>query len=264
MRILLAVIFLSVLLTGSTYQSYEQTVGTEGNSIIVKTTDIGLMLGMLGNDVEQQMSSACSADASLRCSVSDGTLMMEEAFTKNDGYYTYEVNYGLPFIEYDLVVKKIPVEKFTERLDDILVAAGLTNGSVSSGEPMNLQDAENNREIALFMRQSGLDISYIIIMPGEIASATAGEVSGTSTGPMTEFMLSEVLQESKPIVVKSQEINWGYIIIIAMPARAALHTQQIDSIIYCGASRIGCVRYILDIVHFYAYELARSRIQYGR
>jgi len=224
MRILLAVMFLSVLLTGSTYQSYEQTVGTEGNSIIVKTTDIGLMLGMLGDDVGQEIGAACSADPSLRCSVSNGTLMMEEAFSSNEGYYTYDVNYGIPFIEYDLVVKKIPVGKFTERLDDILVAAGLTNGSASSGEPMNLQDAETNKETALFMRQSGLDISYVIIMPGNIASATAGEVSGTTTGPMTEFVLSEVLQESKPITVESREINWGYIIVIAMVIVLALFT----------------------------------------
>jgi len=224
MRILLAVMFLSVLLTGSTYQSYEQTVGTEGNSVIVKATDIGLMLGMLGDDVEQEIGAACSADPSLRCSVSNGTLIMEEAFSSNEGYYTYDVNYGIPFIEYDLVVKKVPVDRFTEKLDEILVAAELTNGSTSSGEPLNLQDGDTNGEIALFMRQSGLEMGYVIIMPGEIASATAGEIGGTTEGPMTEFMLSEVLQESKPITVKSREINWGYIIVIAMVIVLALFT----------------------------------------
>ena len=216
MRIIIAVMFLSIMLTGSVFQSYGQTVEREGNSVMIKTTDIGLMLGMLGGDVEQKLDAACS-DPSLGCSVSDGALVMQDSFTQKEGYYTYEADYGIPNIDYIVTVKKIPSDVFTEKLDGILFTAGLTNSTTEgSVEPINLQDAEGNEGSVDFMRKTGLDISYVVIMPGSITGATAGGVSGAIDGNRAEFMLSQVLQESKPIVVKSSEINWGYIIVIAM------------------------------------------------
>ncbi len=215
MRIVLAVIFLSILLTGSIFQSYEQTVDVDGSSVISKDMDTSLILGMLGDDVDEKIMAACSVDESLGCSYSNGKLTITESFSENEGYYEYEADYGIPYVEYNLVVKKIPVDRFTGRLDEIMVAAGVTEiASGEPGEPLNLQDEDDNKRAASFIRQTGLEISYAVVMPGEIAGATAGEVSGIVEGPKAEFMLSEVLYESQPIVVQSREINLGYIILI--------------------------------------------------
>ena len=216
MRTLLAVMLLSVLLTGSIFQTYEHSVEPDGDSVVVKEMDTGLFLGMLGDGAGEKIENACSLDPTLECSFSDGTLKMMEEFSTSENYYSFEVGYGLPYIEYELIVKKIPIEKFSERLDNILLAAGLVNETAGSyGDAMNLLDSEENRESASFMRESGLDISYVAVMPGEIVEAYAGGASGTINGSRAEFLLSDVLYESQPVVVRSREINWGYIVLIA-------------------------------------------------
>ena len=216
MKTVLAVILLSLMLTGSIFQSYEQTIDKNGNSVILKKMDAGLILGVSGENTAQKIGGACSSDPSLDCSYEGGSLIIEEMFGKNDGYYTYEVNYGVPYIEYELIVNKIPVEKFTEKLDRVLVEAGITEiPSNDFGEPLNLKDAESNRENARFLRESGLEITYEVSMPGDISEGYAGGVSGSLEGSEAQFMLSEVLEESQPMIVKSREINWGYILIIA-------------------------------------------------
>lgn len=216
MRMILAVILLSVMLTGSIFQSYEQTVDTDGNSVISKEMDVGLILGMLGENTSEKLEAACSSDPGLDCSYENGSLTIDDMFRENDGYYSYEVDYGIPYIEHRLVVNKIPVEKFTEKLDSILTEAGVTETSSNDfGEPLNLKDSESNRENAQFLRQSGLEITYEAVMPGEVVEAYAGEAAGSVEGPRAQFMLSEVLEESQPMIVVSREINWGYILIIA-------------------------------------------------
>ncbi len=214
MRTALAFVLL-LMLTGSIFQSYEHTVDTKGDSVLEKEMDVGIFLGLLEEGAAGKISSACSSDESLGCSFSEGVLVLSDKFSENDGYYSFEASYGIPYVEYELTIRKIPNERFTEMLDRILLAAGLTNtSSTSYGAPLNLQDPAN-RESAVFLRQSNIDISYAVLMPGEVASAASGEVSGSIEDSRAEFMLSDVLYEAQPIVVKSREINWGYIIFIA-------------------------------------------------
>jgi len=201
MRNLLIVMLLSVLLTGSIFQSYEQTVSINGNSVIEKEMSLDLFSGILGENADMKIEIACM-NPSLGCVMADGNLTITDEFTENDGYYSFSVDYGIPYTEYQITIKKIPVERFTEKFDDILVGAEITDSpSENYGQPINLQDSESTKEIAGVIKSSNLDISYAVIMPGETISES-------------EFLLSEVLEDSEPIVVKSRELNWGYLVFI--------------------------------------------------
>ncbi|NYZ77579.1 hypothetical protein H0O02_04690 [Candidatus Micrarchaeota archaeon] len=216
MRTALAVIFLSVMLTGSIFQTYEQSVKTDGSSTIKKEFDLGLFSGMLGENAEARIAEACSSDASLGCISSNGMVTISEEFSADGGYYSFRSDYGIPYIEYDLTINRIPLEKFSERLDRILLSAGLINSTSGAyGGPLNLRDAETNREAAYVLKQSGMDVRYVVVMPSGIASAAAGESSGVINGSRAEFLLSDVLRESQPIMVTSRELNLGYIAVIA-------------------------------------------------
>lgn len=215
MRIILAVMLLSLMLTGSIVQTYEHSVKIDGSSVIEKEMDTGLFLGMLEEGAEEKIETVCTSDAGLRCTYSDGLLTTGEDFSEDDGYYSFEVTYGIPYVEYEVTVKKIPTERFTEKYDEILLAAGLINKTSGSyGLALNIQDRANNIETLSVMKDLDIEIGYVVVMPGDVATAAAGEVDASIEGSNAEFMLSDVLNEAQPIVVKSREINWGYITVI--------------------------------------------------
>ncbi len=214
MRMVLAVVLLSLLLTGSIYQTYEQKVDINGNSVITREEDANLFLGMLGDDAGQKIEIACGADASLGCTYSEGRLKLTESFRPGDGYYEFEVVHGLPYVEYQLEVNRIPTDRFMEKLSEILVAAGLSNTTTQNGRALDLSNAGENAEMAKLMRDSQLDIVYIVEMPGEVVVGSAGGAGAELTCSTATFSLADVLSESRPMVVKSRELNIAYIIFI--------------------------------------------------
>lgn len=221
--VLLTIMFGSILLIGSVFQTYEQTVKTNGDSIIKKEYEIGLFSGMLGENASAKIAQACSADHSLGCTVDNEKITDIKQFSNDEKYYSLKTDYGIPYVEYEIEIRKIPVDKFAEMLDKTLFSAGLINKTSDSyGEPLNLQDTEANKEIVPIIREMGMDIKYVVVVPGEIISATAGNSVGSINANSAEFMLSDVLAESQPIVVKSREINWAYMIIIVAVLAIAL------------------------------------------
>jgi hypothetical protein len=212
MRTALAVMLLSLLLTGSVYQTYVQEVDVDGKSVITREEDANLFLGLFGENASEKIEQACDADST--CSYSDGRLTLAEDFGPSDGYYEFDTVYGLPYIEYQLEVKKIPTDRFMEKLSSIFATAGLSEATSQNGKAIILSNKDENAQMARFIRESGLDIVYAIRMPGEIVAATAGEVSGEMTYSTANFSMGDVLSESKPIVVKSRELNIPYIVFI--------------------------------------------------
>lgn len=203
-----------LLLTGSIYQTYEQTMDLDGDSVITREEDANLFLGLFGDDALQKIEQVCAEDSSLGCSYSEGKLKLTENFQLKDGYYQFETSYGLPYIEYTLEVNKIPTDRFMKKLSEVLVAAGLSDYTDQSGRAIDLSNKEENAEMAKLMRDSQLGIAYVIEMQGEIFVASAGEANGDVEYSRVTFSLEDVLSESEPIVVKSRELNLGFILFI--------------------------------------------------
>jgi len=212
-----AIVFLLIVLTGSVFQTYEHTVKNNGESEIKKEFDLGFFTGMFGQDADARIAQVCYPNSPFRCEYNNSKMVLRKEFSQNDGYYEFHVNYGVPFIDYEIVVRKIPTEKFSEMLDSVLFSAGVINATADDyGKPINLENTAASKEAATLIKQTGLDIKYVIVMPGYVWNASAGNVSATSEGERAEFLLSEVLEEGQPMVVKSRELNIGYMLLIAM------------------------------------------------
>jgi hypothetical protein len=82
-------------------------------------------------------------------------------------------------------------------------------------KPTDLGDEEANSEVVAALRLIQANITYTVVMPVAVSEAGAGNASGSIDGSSASFDLVEVLDASKPITVKSRELNLGYLVAIA-------------------------------------------------
>lgn len=212
-KFILALVLLSVLVNAGIEQSYEQTVKRDGNSVIVKTMDINIAAAELGPNAFQYLAETCNASGRFVCSVEDKKITMEETFSPGT-YYTFKTEYGLFSIDHMLVVSKIPTDRFSMTLDDLLDEADIIESSGDAAELIDLNDAEINREAAGYLRRFNANMTYTIVMPGDLKEAYAGNVTAARAGNAAVYDLISVMEESQPMVVKSSELNTANMIIV--------------------------------------------------
>jgi hypothetical protein len=152
-----------------------------------------------------KLRNTCMANAGLGCTVDDGTIILKTAIPKNSEYYSFRTDYGIPFTTYSLSIKSIPNDVFSKQLNAVLVAAGMPAGS-----EYEVLEITKDGDISSSLKIFG-DISYSVEMPGDIFEANIG--SATSSSGAT-FLLSDAYAAGGPVVIKSREINWGYLLLI--------------------------------------------------
>ncbi len=211
-REILALVLFSLASFAAFDQSYVQTVGRDGNSTIQKSMQLTIF-GQLNAQALSGMEQYCSSLTAFDCSVdpANKTVTITDAFSSG-GYYEYTTDYGLPFVTHTLTITRIPTDRFSNLLDRLLAAGNVSGaGGGGSTSAIDLRDNSTNIQNAAYLRQFGANITYTVVRPADVSSAAAGNVSGSVAGRQATFDLVEVLGASKPIVVKSSELNLGYI-----------------------------------------------------
>jgi len=226
MRTFLAFLLFSMLVFAPMEQSYVQTVARDGSSVIEKSTSLAIFANIITNADLERMAQVCQKSTSLRCSVDAGskTVMMGEDFISG-GYYTYKSDSGLPFTTHSVMINRIATDRFSIALDKLLITSNATQaaGGGATVRPIDLNARDENRKNAALLRSIKANLTYTIIMPMPISEARAGNVSGSVDGNIAVFNLVDVIGESAPIVVKSSELNAGYLVaIIGIIALASL------------------------------------------
>jgi len=217
-REILAILVLCAISSASLEQTYIHSISRDGSSTMTKDTDLTIFADVLDPGAFQAVEDLCREDSRYRCSVDapNKTIILTESF-RSGTYYTFEAEYGLPFITYTLIVKKVPTDRFSSSLDDLLLEAGAIDesgdGSVS---PMDLSDEETNTENAYYFRRFNADLDYIIDMPAPVYEAVAGNATAEITGNRASFDLVSVLEESEYMRVRSRELNLSYLFIVAL------------------------------------------------
>jgi hypothetical protein len=215
-RVILALLLFSFVVNASLDQAYVHTVSRDGSSTMTRDTDLTIFADVLGEGAFQSVDGLCDTNASLRCSVDGETVTIKEKL-KQGTYYSLTADYGLPFITYTLVVKKVPTDRFSSSLDNLLVVAGaVEEAGTSRVRPMDLRDKSTNIPDAEYLKKFDANLTYSIEMPAGIYEATAGDVDALLSGNTAQFDLVEVLGESEYMTVKSRELNLGYLALIAM------------------------------------------------
>ncbi len=217
-RVILALLLFSVMVNATLDQTYVHMVSRDGSSIITKTMDLTIFSNVLGEQAFARVDEICRTDVSVNCSVDaeSKTITMTESFSEGN-YYTFTTDYGLPFITHKLVVRRIPTDRFSSSLDQLLIAAGVVDSSErGSARPLDLRDKEATSENAYYLGMFNANLTYTIEMPAPVSEASAGSVNGAITGNTAQFDLVDVFEESEYMTVTSNELNLGYLAAIAM------------------------------------------------
>ena len=215
MKTIIAILMLSIVVNAALDQSYLQTIAGDGSSTIVKTQEMNVFSNQLKSGALERMANVCQQGFAVPCSVDQENkkITLTEKLSSNSGYYTLSSDYGFPYITYTLTITKIPTDRFSADLDKLLVASdAISSAGGGSAQPINLN--EDNNESVYYLRKFKANITYAIKMPAATYEASAGNVSGKRDGSSVTFDLVEVMSTSKPVIVKSSELNWTYLIII--------------------------------------------------
>jgi len=203
------ILLLLAAVAGATFdQSYVQSVAGDGSSSIVKTQD----LSVFSNAVSfPALAATCAAMSSVQCSVSGQTMTITERLIPNGGYYTYMTDNGFPLITNTLIVNKVPNDLFGADLARVLYAA---NASSSGGQSIAIDLTADNRDVVSALKQFKVNLTYVVDLQTGATEASAGNVTGIIAGNTVTFDLVDVMASGQPIVIKSQQLNLGAIVLI--------------------------------------------------
>jgi hypothetical protein len=183
MRIILVLLLFSSLVIAGLDQSYVQTVSRDGSSEIEKTSDLTIFTGELEEDGLQKIDEFCQKSSD--CNVNERNITITEEF-EHTGYYSLTTEYRIPSIEYKYTLNRIPTDRFSELLGEVLVDAEVME---DAGKPADSIDLTDGKDDARLLRKYGVIITYTINMPAQIYEARAGNVTGNVSGSTVTFYL---------------------------------------------------------------------------
>lgn len=233
-EVILILAAMILFLSGCVTQTFTQKMERDGTSVVESRTNLvqypGYLklindefkkkdvAGEIGVVIENVCKGIEETDPLTKCNVEDLSLIMKKEFTIKDGYYTFEAKEGIPYTTYVLKVNKIPVDKFSKELQaqqKTIAASQYGSGIPLKMTAIDLRKAEDASIAAQGLEQvQGAGLIYAIEMPGEIVKAESGAYNASITGNTAEFDLIDVMKNSSPLVVESQEINVLWIVII--------------------------------------------------
>lgn len=215
-RAILILLILSMVVNAAFDQTYVQQTNRNGGSSIEKTMDIAIFASQLSDEAFVKMDNYCKTTTEMVCSidVNNKIVRITESFSSG-AYYSFTGDYGLPDTTYTLVISKIPVDKFTQKFEKILVATGEGTPSGDSGNAIDLRDKTKNAESATLLKTFLAKLTYVVEMPADIEMAYAGNVTATVDGSTATFDLVAILDDSEPMIIVSKETNYGYLVAIA-------------------------------------------------
>lgn len=215
-RAILVLLILSMVVSAAFDQTYVQQIDRNGGSSIEKTMDMAIAAGQLSEDAFVKMDNYCKTTTEVTCSVDvdKKIIKITESFSSG-AYYSLVGDYGLPDTTYTLVISKIPVDKFTQKLEKILVATGEGTPNEDNVNAIDLRDKATNAQSAALLKTFLAEITYVVEMPSEIKTAYAGNVTATVVGSTATFDVVSILEDSEPMVIVSRETNYGYLVAIA-------------------------------------------------
>jgi hypothetical protein len=189
--LLFSLILSLYLITGSVSQNYVHSIDSLGMSTIEETTDISSFINLFPQGSLTNISAACKNTQALSCSLNDTILSMRLTIPSENNYYSYESDSGFPIITNTFILERLPTELFDERVNAILAKAGVSEGKGISS-PIDFRENESNKLKAEAYAQSGISMNYTLVMPN---------------GKRSSYDVVKLLEESKPIVIITQELN---------------------------------------------------------
>ncbi len=220
MKPIIALLIVMALSFATVDQSYVQVISADGTSTIQKTMDISIFSNQLHGSALQAMAAFCSSSTKESCSVdiASKTLTIKEALAPGN-YYTIDTEYGFPFVTQTLAIQSIPNDMFGDSLNTILAAANITGSGVV--QPL-VMSGDNNASVAA-LKMLNANFTYTVVMPASVSTAASGGYGAVVQGADAKFDLIQVLSQSQPMVIVTEQINSFVVVcIIGVIVLAAL------------------------------------------
>jgi hypothetical protein len=213
MKKLMVFLLLMVVFSLGASQSYIQIVSIGGNSDISQTTDLSIY-GTFDPSIPTKMVAACSkmTGSVVTCNVKGNLITIIGAFSESNEYFKVKTDYGIVDIVHTLTINKLPNDKFQKAL----ITASRENSAAADAVDLNEKSA--NVKLLQQLNSMGLEITYTVMMPGEIGYASAGKYEAAVEKTGATFDLKKVYADSAPLVVQSRMPNWGAIGTIGIAA----------------------------------------------
>jgi hypothetical protein len=203
-RIFLFFMLLTITMCIAISQTYVHIVNQDETSSITQITDLAIY-GLFDSSMPTKMADTCKkvSEPDIDCTVTGNRLNLNTTMNKNNGYFTLENDYGFPYITYTLTINALPNDKFHAAM---IKASGV---STQAAESQNLSKKEDNKILSSQLKAMNMELNYVVALPGELISATAGSYQANISNGSALFVMSDVFADSEPLVIKSKSLNLG-------------------------------------------------------
>jgi hypothetical protein len=225
------VLVFAAMLAGCISTEMTHVQHADGGADITQTTDMSALSSLGASDssygsayseaLSSSLETVCDKyEEGVACSQEDGTVTLKKHFRATDAFYKFEVKDEIFVKKYRLTVDRI------ESLGDVSsssLAANTTDSAYSSPYGTSLGSygdlgaddtvtltSSRSKMIGNLLEQMKMEYTYTIRMPGKISEAQ-GAVSQNESE--ATFDLIKQMQDRKPIVVMSEEVNWPLVLI---------------------------------------------------
>lgn len=188
-------LLISFLLIGAITRQYVHEQGTDGSAVIT----VNIKTAAFDAVDYEKIANLCPQ---YKCSIDKNNFSISVELA-GDPYYKFYSDYGFPYIIHTLEIRAIPDDALAKKTAELLKAAGENIGG--GGEPSDI--TTKNTELADMLRRTG-DMSYTVIMPGEITETNVGQKDGNTVS----FMLSQAYAKGEPVIIKSRQLNIAYML----------------------------------------------------
>ncbi len=207
-RILLSIlIVMSVVFSATMDHTYMQTINEKGDSFFTRITRGEVFPEGSNTSAIEQI---CQEGVIAKCKVnqSSQTTQIDITLKEKEGYYTISTDYGFPFITHVVKIERIPTDKISEQMIEILKQSGFTKRIQPASAVDLLAD---NKESARALKSFQANIQYEIKVPGLINEATFAEQRINFEGEKVTIDFTKLLEKQGELKIVSSEMNWAYI-----------------------------------------------------
>ena len=227
-KITIALLTLILLVSGCISQVYYHKVNDDGSSTIEQTTDYSQMIAKAGtkgmtsqlalDNAKNAFDRICKT-TKMKCKYDETSITLSDSIGKENELYVFESSQDLFKTDYKIKINKIPRQNFDTALQKGQTALDKNlplTFRKQDGPDLDLSNKEENAKLAMEIKNNGASAKYTIEFPADIKSANAGNYSGVVNGKKVEFDLAELLSDSAPIVIESEQFNPALFIVIVL------------------------------------------------
>lgn len=216
---LIIAICLSLFFSGCISFTTTHKQFSDGSSKVVQDMDMSSLFSLTesyssSTNSVSLLSETCynvsKSNPDIKCNYSNsGVITLTKTFKPKEAFYTFETKDDFLVKKYRLTIDQLPdLGEDTSNVDSSTsqyLSQYTSNGKVTL-------NGSGSKMTASVLKVAGVEYEYRVSMPGDITKAKNAKKFDKS---IAVFDVIELMEDGKPIVVESEEINWLVVAFLA-------------------------------------------------